>query len=259
MELDSYSLKQFQELCDEALDLPVKDFKSSGIRQRILIFLDQVEESATTASERKPYTDAFVITAKKLIEKTKDESFLRGVNKAVHELTLSRTDAAAVLDGLISNTEDEVMLSGITAPKFRKRNEDKLRVLKHQKEKFSKRLEIGDQPQLKIKDGLEEIIYPDYVFQFTQIEQELFNRGFLNADYKWIGTPIKKTACEFIVTVSALKYTKGKITPLTLRRAFERRYGFEQNGLAEMFKPIKRPKFESAKITFRFILAPDKR
>ncbi len=107
------------------------------------------------------------------------------------------------------------------------------------------------------KAGLEEVVYPDYIFQFGLIERELISMNFLTADNKWVKNKgAQKSLCEFLVVIIVLKYTMSRIKEINVRRFFERRYGLIENGLADQFKPSKRPLFSSAYKTFRFINRP---
>ena len=116
--------------------------------------------------------------------------------------------------------------------------------------------EIKNTNNFQPKPGLDEVVYGDYILQFSRIEQELISRGYLSDKYIWLQN--KTTFCEFLVVIMNFKYTMSRICALKVRRFFEKRYGKEKNGLAEMFKPVKRPKQKTAEITFGFISPPVK-
>lgn len=110
-------------------------------------------------------------------------------------------------------------------------------------------------------DELKDVIYPDFVYQFSQIEKGLHERPsekpYLK-DFNWQGN--KTELCKFLVTIIDLGWTKkGKNSDTKTRRFFEKRYGFDEKALSDLFKRSKRPKLSTATILFHFIDAPVER
>lgn len=116
---------------------------------------------------------------------------------------------------------------------------------------------LSDNGQPRIKQGLEKVIYKDYVELFHEIESKLKELDFLNDNYIWQKN--KTDLSNFLVTIIGFKYTMKSVKEIEVRKFFESRYGQDNNYLEEMFRPNKRAKFENAKTGFVYISAPSKK
>jgi len=106
---------------------------------------------------------------------------------------------------------------------------------------------------------LKEWIMQDYITKFTEIEIELFNRGFIDIDYKW--KKYKTLLADFVCVISEYNFikriVKGKQNkPFHKRQFLSDRYGFGKTGLTETNKKYK-PKFENSVILFSWITKPE--
>jgi len=108
-------------------------------------------------------------------------------------------------------------------------------------------------------DNLKNWILTDYITKFTEIEKELFSRGYINDSYKWMKH--KTELAEFICVLIDYKYFKPivqgkKIQAFHKKQFISERYGFGKTGLSETWKKTK-PKIEHAKIPFSWIEKPE--
>jgi hypothetical protein len=104
---------------------------------------------------------------------------------------------------------------------------------------------------------LKEWILPDCLEKFTEIEKELFKRGFIDTFHKWHDCKTKRNLVEFLCVIVNYKYFRPivrdkKIKDFHKRQFISERYGFGKTGLTETWKKTK-PKIESAIIPFFWI------
>ncbi len=108
-------------------------------------------------------------------------------------------------------------------------------------------------------DLLKDWIKSDYITNFSEIENELLKRGFIDASFKWIKS--KRKLIEFLLVIEGYRFFKGTVLgekkqSFHYRQFISERYGYGKTGLTETNKKYKTD-VELAKATFFWIKKPD--
>lgn len=122
--------------------------------------------------------------------------------------------------------------------------------------------ETGSQPDRKLNLETEQIIdwiYQNHLSEFSEIEKELFLRGFIDENYKWQKT--KKELIDFITVIMEYRFFKQIVEgnskqSFHYRRFISERYGYGPKGLSESCKKYK-PDIKTALIPFFWINKPE--
>lgn len=114
-------------------------------------------------------------------------------------------------------------------------------------------------PFIPKTDKLNEWILSDYISKFTEIEIELFNRGFIDASYKWQKS--KTDLVYYICVLKEYRYFRPRVNGKTIKdfhkkQFISERYGYDKTGLSEAWKKANR-QIENAVIPFYWIKKPE--
>jgi hypothetical protein len=107
-------------------------------------------------------------------------------------------------------------------------------------------------------DTLKDWLKPDYIKPFIEIEQGLFERGFIDANYKWLKS--KKDLIDLLIVITDYRLFKERVLGKKMqsfhyRQFISKRYGFGKTGLTETGKKYK-PTIEIARASFLWVKKP---